>query len=164
MARVAHGNARAARSRRGYRARSARAVARSLAARRWLDGGKALPASIGWVPGRRWARRVETGLTETVDRRWGGRKRPAWRCSTAEDVNEGGWVLQLDRDPGVRRRRSIEGKSCLKGGSPEGGDNGDARQKSDARERPPVAGGNGPGAGTVGREVVLERGGAERGR
>jgi hypothetical protein len=35
--------------------------------------------------------------------------------------------------------------------------------KSDVRERPPVAGGSGPGAGTVGREVALERGGGRRG-
>jgi hypothetical protein len=35
--------------------------------------------------------------------------------------------------------------------------------KSEARERPPVVGGSGTGAGMVGREVVLERG-AEWGR
>jgi hypothetical protein len=63
----------------------------------------------------------------------------------------------------VRRRRSIEGKSSSEGGSPKGGDSDGARQKSDARERPPVSGGSGPGAGMVGREVVLERG-VERGR
>jgi hypothetical protein len=59
------------------------AVARSPVARRRLDGGKVLPASTGGVPGRRQVRRVETGLTETVKRRWGGGKRPARRCSTA---------------------------------------------------------------------------------
>jgi hypothetical protein len=36
-------------------------------------------------------------------------------------IDEGGWVLQLERDPGVRRRRSIEGKSSSEGRSPEGG-------------------------------------------
>jgi hypothetical protein len=30
-------------------------------------------------------------------------------------VDEGGWVLQLEGDPGVRRRRSIEGKEQLRG-------------------------------------------------
>jgi hypothetical protein len=32
-----------------------------------------------------------------------------------------GGVLQLEGDPGVRRRRSIEGKSSSEGRSPEGG-------------------------------------------
>jgi hypothetical protein len=36
-------------------------------------------------------------------------------------VDEGGWVLQLEGDPGVRRRRSIERKSNSQGHSPEGG-------------------------------------------
>jgi hypothetical protein len=52
------------------------AVSLSPVARRWLDGGKVSPV-------RRRARRVETGLTKTVGLRWGGRKRPARRCSTA---------------------------------------------------------------------------------
>jgi hypothetical protein len=34
-------------------------------------------------------------------------------------IDEGGWVLQLKGDPGVRRRRSIEGKSSSEGRSPE---------------------------------------------
>jgi hypothetical protein len=58
------------------------AVTHSPMARRWLDGGKVLPESTGGVPGRHQVRRVETGLTETVGRRWGGGKRPARRCST----------------------------------------------------------------------------------
>jgi hypothetical protein len=37
-------------------------------------------------------------------------------------VDEGGWVLQLEGDPGVRRRRSIEGWSSSEGRSPEGGE------------------------------------------
>jgi hypothetical protein len=68
-----------------------------------------LPASTGGVPWRRRARRVETGLTEMVGRREavgaavfnGGGVAPVV-------IDEGGWVLQLDRDPRVRRRRSIE--------------------------------------------------------
>jgi hypothetical protein len=44
-------------------------------------------------------------------------------------VDEGGWVLQLERDPGVRRRWSIEGKSSSEGRSPEGVNNEDARMK-----------------------------------
>jgi hypothetical protein len=36
-------------------------------------------------------------------------------------VDEGGWVLQLEGDPRVWRRRSIEGKSSSEGRSPEGG-------------------------------------------
>jgi hypothetical protein len=36
-------------------------------------------------------------------------------------VDEGGWVLQLEGDPEVRRGRSIEGKSSSEGRSPEGG-------------------------------------------
>jgi hypothetical protein len=42
-------------------------------------------------------------------------------------VDEGGWVLQLERYPGVRRQRSIEGKSSSEGCSPEGADGSDAR-------------------------------------
>jgi hypothetical protein len=97
-----------------------------------------LPVSTGGVPGRRRARRVETGLTEMV-----GRRKAAGAvvfngggvASVVVDV--GGWVLQLDRDPGVRRWQSIEGKEQLRGGG--GGDSGGARQKSDVRGRPPVA-------------------------
>jgi hypothetical protein len=36
-------------------------------------------------------------------------------------VDEGGWVLRLEGGPGVRRWRSIEGKSSSEGRSPEGG-------------------------------------------
>jgi hypothetical protein len=36
-------------------------------------------------------------------------------------IDEGGCVLQLEGDPGVRRRRSIEGKSSSEWHSPEGG-------------------------------------------
>jgi hypothetical protein len=36
-------------------------------------------------------------------------------------VDEHGEVLQLEGDPGVRRRRSIEGWSSSEGRSPEGG-------------------------------------------
>jgi hypothetical protein len=53
---------------------NARAVARLTAARWQLAGGKVLPASTGGVPGRRQARRVETGFTEAVGRRWSGGK------------------------------------------------------------------------------------------
>jgi hypothetical protein len=35
-------------------------------------------------------------------------------------IDEGGWILQLEGDPGVRRWRSIEGKSSSEGRSPEG--------------------------------------------
>jgi hypothetical protein len=132
---------------------------------RWLDGGKVLPVSTGGVPGRRRARSVETGLIKTVGRREaagaavfnGGRVAPVV-------VDEGSWVLELDRDPRVRRRRSIEGKSSSEGAQRRGGDSGCTRQEFDVRERPPVAGGSGLGVGTVGREEVLERVGAEWGR
>jgi hypothetical protein len=36
--------------------------------------------------------------------------------------DKGGGVLQLEGDPGVKRRRSIEGKSSSEGRSPEGGE------------------------------------------
>jgi hypothetical protein len=49
-------------------------------------------------------------------------------------VDEGGWVLQLEGDPGVRRRQSIEGKSSSEGRSSEGADGGDARTESSAEE------------------------------
>jgi hypothetical protein len=49
-------------------------------------------------------------------------------------VDEGGWVLQLEGDSGVRRRRSIEGKSSSEGRSPEGANDGDARTESGAEE------------------------------
>jgi hypothetical protein len=73
--------ARAARSQRGHRTWSARAVARLTVARWGLAGGKVMPTSTGGVPGRRRARRVETGLTEAVGRRWGGRKWSVQQCS-----------------------------------------------------------------------------------
>jgi hypothetical protein len=125
-----------------------------------------LPASTGGVSGRRRARRVETGLTETVGRREAAGA-AVFNSSgvTPVVIDEGGWVLQLDRDPGVRWRRSIVGKAAQKGGvSPErgktaaalgkirceGGTSGGQRQRSER--------GNG------GREVVFERRGPERGR
>jgi hypothetical protein len=58
------------------------------------------------------------GLTEEV-----GRREVADAADVAPVVvDEGGWVQQLEGDPGVRRRRSIEGKSSSKGRSPEGGE------------------------------------------
>jgi hypothetical protein len=47
-------------------------------------------------------------------------------------VDEGGGVLQLEGEPGVRRRRSIEGKSSSEGRSPEGGGH---RRRSDGVRR-----------------------------
>jgi hypothetical protein len=49
-------------------------------------------------------------------------------------VDEGGWVLQLEGDLGVRRRWSIEGKSSSEGRSPEGVDGSDAWTESGAEE------------------------------
>jgi hypothetical protein len=49
-------------------------------------------------------------------------------------VDERGEVLQLEGDPGVRRRRSIEGKSSSEGPSPKGANGGDARTESGAEE------------------------------
>jgi hypothetical protein len=49
-------------------------------------------------------------------------------------VDGGGGVLQLEGDPGVRRRRSIEGKSSSEGRSPEGADSGNARTEFAAEE------------------------------
>jgi hypothetical protein len=50
-------------------------------------------------------------------------------------VDEGGWVLQLEGDTGVRRRQSIEGKRSSEGRSPWGGvDGGDAQTESGAEE------------------------------
>jgi hypothetical protein len=49
-------------------------------------------------------------------------------------VDEGGWVLQLEGDPGVRRQRSIEKWSSSEGRSPEGVDGGDARTESGVEE------------------------------
>jgi hypothetical protein len=90
-----------------------------------------LPASTGGVSGRRRARRVETGLTETVGRREAAGA-AVFNSSgvTPVVIDEGGWVLQLDRDPGVRWRRSIVGKAAQKGGglTGEGEDSGGARQ------------------------------------
>jgi hypothetical protein len=45
-----------------------------------------------------------------------------------------GGVLKLERDPGVRRRRSIEGKNSSEGRSPEGADGSDARTESGGRK------------------------------
>jgi hypothetical protein len=55
-------------------------------------------------------------------------------------VDQGGWVLQLGGDPGVRRRRSIEGKCSSEGRSPEGANSGDTRTES------PCGGGAGESA------------------
>jgi hypothetical protein len=49
-------------------------------------------------------------------------------------IDEGGWVLQLEGDPGVRWRRSIEGKSSSEGRSPEVADGGDAQTESGTEE------------------------------
>jgi hypothetical protein len=49
-------------------------------------------------------------------------------------VDEGGWVLQLEGDPGVRRRGSTEGRSSSEGRSPEGAYDGDARTEYGAEE------------------------------
>jgi hypothetical protein len=50
-------------------------------------------------------------------------------------VDEGGWVLKFEGDLGVRRRRSVEGRSSSEGHSPEGAaDGGDARTQSGAEE------------------------------
>jgi hypothetical protein len=49
-------------------------------------------------------------------------------------VDEGGWVLPLVGDLGVRRRRSIERWSSLEGRWPEEADGGDARTESGVEE------------------------------
>jgi hypothetical protein len=50
-------------------------------------------------------------------------------------INEDGWVLQLEGEPGVRRRWSIEERSSSEGRSPKGGsDDGDARTESGTEE------------------------------
>jgi hypothetical protein len=69
---------------RSLRAAHARtgAVTRSTVARWGLAGGKVLSMSTGGVQGWRQARRAETGLTEGVERRWGGGKWIAWRRSS----------------------------------------------------------------------------------
>jgi hypothetical protein len=88
-------------------------VARSPVAQWWLIGGKVLPASTGGVPGRRRARRVETGLTEAVGRQWGGGRRPTRWCSTVA-----GW-LRCGR--GKRDLAPIRGMAKFGGRSPERG-------------------------------------------
>jgi hypothetical protein len=49
-------------------------------------------------------------------------------------VDEGGWVLQLERVLRVRRQWSIEGKSSSEGRSPEGAKGGDAQTEPGAEE------------------------------
>jgi hypothetical protein len=44
-------------------------------------------------------------------------------------VDEGGWVLQLEGDSGVRRRQSIEGKEQLRGVLTRGGGRSPARRR-----------------------------------
>jgi hypothetical protein len=80
----------------------------------------------------RWGPRVAPGKEERVGaHRNGGStaRRCKWRRAGVFNgggvalmvVDEGGWVLQLEGDTGVRRWRSIEGKSSSEGRSPEGG-------------------------------------------
>jgi hypothetical protein len=73
-------------------------------------------------------------------------------------------VLQHRCERGKRELAPIWEWRSSEGAHRRGGRQRRRSAKSDTRERPPVAGGSCPGAGTVGREVVLERGGAERGR
>jgi hypothetical protein len=49
-------------------------------------------------------------------------------------VDEGGWVLELERDPGVRRWRPIEGKSSSEGAHRRGVNGGDSRTESGVEE------------------------------
>jgi hypothetical protein len=50
-------------------------------------------------------------------------------------VDEGGWVLQLEGDPGVRRQWSIEGKTSSEGRLLEGGRTPVMLGRSPARRR-----------------------------
>jgi hypothetical protein len=51
-------------------------------------------------------------------------------------VDEAGWVLQLERDSGVRRQWSIEGKGSSEGRSPEGGGRSPARRRGSGGRKP----------------------------
>jgi hypothetical protein len=76
--------------------------------------------------------------------------------------NGGCGVLQHRCGRGKRELAPIWEWRSSEGAHRRGGRQRRRSAKSDAREKPPVAGGSGSGVGTVGREVVLERG--ERGR
>jgi hypothetical protein len=101
------------------------------------------------------------------ERRGGGEVEEG--LSTAAFTGGEGAPMGSDVGCGVLQHRCGRGKRELgpvwEWRSLEGTHHGGGRQlrcsaKFGARERPPVARGSSPGVGTVGREVVLERGGA----
>jgi hypothetical protein len=67
-------------------------------------------------------------------------------------------VLQHRCGRGKRELAPIREWRSSEGAHQRGGRQWQRSAKYNARERPPVAGGSGPGAETVGREVALERG------
>jgi hypothetical protein len=97
-------------------------VGGSAVAHRRQGVAKDLEGATGEVPGKESRDGAHRGGRATVGRREvagaaafnGGGVAPVV-------VDEGGGVLQLEGDPGVRRWRSIEGKSSSEGRSPEGG-------------------------------------------
>jgi hypothetical protein len=78
-------------------------------------------------------------------------------------IGECGWVLQLEGDQGVRRRRSIEEQSSSEGAHWKGVDNGDARTESSVGEGLRLWEAGEADAWAVGDEsAVLERGWTRR--
>jgi hypothetical protein len=78
-------------------------------------------------------------------------------------VGECGWVLQLEGDQGVRRRRSIEEQSSSEGAHWKGVDSGDARTESSVGEGLRLWEAGEADAWAVGDEsAVLERGWTRR--
>jgi hypothetical protein len=78
-------------------------------------------------------------------------------------VGECGWVLQLEGDQGVRRRRSIEEQSSSEGAHWKGVDSGDARTESSVGEGLRLGEAGEADAWAVGDEsAVLERGWTRR--
>jgi hypothetical protein len=131
MACAARCNAHAsARSPRADRARDGEVARSSVAQRRQGVAGD-FEGATGRVPGKEGRAGAHRNGGSTARRR--KRHRAAVFNGggvTPVVIDEGGWVLQLEGDPGVRRRWSNEGKSSSEGRSQEGADGGDARTES----------------------------------
>jgi hypothetical protein len=150
------GGARSARPWRGHRVRDDTVVYLPTAARCTLRAPATLQDDAeqggrGWhVPERRGDGEAEERLRTSV-------------FTGGEGASMGGdggcGVLQHQSGRGKRDLAPIWKWRSSKGAHRRGGRQRRRSVKSNARERPPVAGGSGPGAGMVGREVVLERGG-----
>jgi hypothetical protein len=108
----------------------------SAVARRWQGVAEDLEGTTGEVSGKEERAGAHRNSVPTVRRRK-LRRAAAFNGGGVAPVvvDECGEVLQLEGDPRVRRRRSIEGWTSTEGRSAEGADDGDARTEEGFRWR-----------------------------